>query len=58
VEIQPNVGIHSQREIENAVRTAAESGKLQLPTSLHARMTLEVKAIGLQHVIEDELDLN
>lgn len=52
-----NVGIHSQRYIETAVREAVDEGKLKLPTKLKARMTLEVDGIKLREVIDDELEL-
>lgn len=50
------VGITSQREIEKAVRDAAESGSLPDTGGLQARMTLSVPALGLEHVIEHEID--
>ena len=50
------VGITSQREIEKAVRDAAESGSLPAGQKLAATMTLSVPALGLEHVIDHEID--
>jgi hypothetical protein len=50
------VGITSQREIEKAVRDAAESGSLPASRKLPAKMTLSVPSLGLEHVIEHEID--
>jgi hypothetical protein len=50
------VGITSQREIEKAVRDAAESGALPDSQKLQAKMTLSIPALGLEHVIDHEID--
>ena len=50
------VGITSQREIEKAVRNAAEAGSLPDSQKLKAKMTLSVPALGLEHVIDHEID--
>ena len=50
------VGITSQREIEKAVRDAAESGSLSASGKLPAKMTLSIPALGLEHVIDHEID--
>ena len=50
------VGITSQREIENAVRDAAEAASLPDTGKLQARMTLSVPALGLEHVVDHEID--
>ena len=50
------VGITSQREIEKAVRDPAESGALPDTGMLQARMTLSVPALGLEHVVDHEID--
>ncbi len=50
------VGITSQREIEKAVRDAAEAGSLPDSQKLQAKMTLSVPALGLEHVIDHEID--
>lgn len=51
------VGITSQREIEKAVRDAAESGTLHGAGKLQAKMTLSVPSLGLEHVIEHDIDV-
>jgi len=51
------VGVTSQREIESAVREAANKG-LAKGKSFPARMTLEIPALGVTHVIEHELTLD
>jgi len=50
------VGITSQREIEKAVRDAAEAGSLPDAQKLQATMTLSVPALGIEHVIDHEID--
>ncbi len=50
------VGITSQREIEKAVRDAAESGALTSADKLQAKMTLSIPALGLEHVVDHEID--
>ena len=49
------VGITSQRAIELAVREAEAKGRIKGP--LKARMTLSIDAIGLQHKIDEEIEL-
>ena len=51
------VGVTSQREIEKAVRTAVESGKLKGNEALPAKMTLTVGGIDLSHTIDDSIEL-
>lgn len=51
------VGVTSQREIENAVHAAMKAGQLQGHEKLKAKMTLEIGAIKLTHVIPGEIDL-
>jgi hypothetical protein len=51
------VGITSQREIEKAVREAAAAGTLDGAGAVEARVTLELPALGLTHVVEEQLDL-
>jgi hypothetical protein len=50
------VGITSQREIEKAVREAAESGSLPEAQKLQAKMTLSIPALGLEHVVDHDID--
>jgi hypothetical protein len=52
------VGITSQREIEQAVRAAVESGKLGAGASVAAKVTLELPELGVQKVISEQLDLS
>jgi Family of unknown function (DUF6494) len=49
------VGVTSQREIETAVRTAANAGKLQGRKKVDVRMTLAIDSLGLKHEIADEI---
>ena len=49
------VGVTSQREIEMAVRAAADAGKLKGRKSVDVRMTLVVDSLGLKHEIADEI---
>ena len=51
------VGITSQIEIENAVRAALASGKLDTSQPLRAVMVLEVPALGLRHTIDHPLSM-
>ena len=50
------VGITSQREIEKAIRDAAESGSLPEAQKLQAKMTLSIPALGLEHVVDHDVD--
>jgi hypothetical protein len=51
------VGVTSQREIEKAVREALQSGRLKGDEPVEAKMTLEVGALGLVHVVDRQIDL-
>ena len=51
------VGVTSQREIEQAVREAVESGKLKGSEKLTAKVVLTVDAVGLKHEVEEEIKL-
>ena len=51
------VGVTSQREIEKAVRSAIESGKLTGNETLPAKMTLTVGPVHLTHEINGEIEL-
>jgi len=50
------VGVTSQREIENAVREAIKAGRLQGGGKVKAKVTLTIEAVGLAHVVEDEIE--
>jgi len=52
------VGITSQREIEQAVRAAAERGDLAADAKVTVRVRLEAAQLGIDHAIEDVLDLS
>lgn len=52
------VGVTSQREIENAVRDALQKGTLQGNERLRARMTITIDALELSHVVEDDIRLD
>ena len=49
------VGVTSQREIEIAVRTGLDSGKLKGRKSVNARMTLVIDALGVTHEIAEDI---
>ncbi len=51
------VGVTSQREIEQAVREAHDAGRLDSSKPLRAQMRLELPELGLDHVIEGEIEL-
>jgi hypothetical protein len=51
------VGIGSQREIEHAVATALQEGKISGNESLPCRMTLEVEGVKLRVVYDGTIDL-
>jgi ribosomal protein L1 len=51
------VGVTSQREIEKAVRTAIESGRLKGTETLQAEVTLKVNGVELTEKIDGEIEL-
>ena len=51
------VGVTSQRALEEAARNAAGAGKLKGRRSVRATMVLTVEEIGLRHVVEDDIPL-
>ena len=53
-----NVGVTSQREIENAVRAALGKGRLKGNEKLKARVTLAIDAIGLETNIDGKIALD
>ncbi len=52
-----NVGVTSQREIENAVRAALKDGTLKGEETIKAKVTLSIESLGLSTDIEDDIDL-
>lgn len=51
------VGVSSQRDIEQAVDKALQSGKLAGTEALPATMTLEIPALDLRVVFDGEVKL-
>ena len=51
------VGVNSQREIEQAVQKALESGRLKGDESFPAKVTLEIPSLGLKVPFEAEIKL-
>ncbi|MEK0082480.1 DUF6494 family protein [Benzoatithermus flavus] len=51
------VGVTSQREIENAVKAALESGRLKGNEALKAEVRLTIPEAGLDVVIEGAIEL-
>jgi ribosomal protein L1 len=51
------VGVTSQREIEQAVREALESGKLKGHETLKARVTLTIEGLDLKQEIDGSIAL-
>lgn len=52
------VGVTSQREIENAVRQALEQGELKGDERLRITMTLRIDKVDLTHVVENDIALD
>ena len=51
-------GVTAQREIEKAVRQAANEGRLPKNQPLQVRATLNLDKIGLVHSVEDHLEVD
>lgn len=51
------VGVNSQREIEQAVQKALESGRLKGTETLAAGVTLEIPALGVKLPFDGEIKL-
>ncbi len=51
------VGVTSQQEIEEAVRSARDAGKLG-SGPLKAKVVLSVEGVDLEHVIEADIQLS
>jgi hypothetical protein len=51
------VGVTSQRVVEQAVRDAIKAGKLKGSETLKARMTLTVDGIGVSHAVDGTIKL-
>jgi hypothetical protein len=48
-------GVGAQRELEQAVRKAIESGALNVSTTVKARAKLEVEGLDVDFVVEEDL---
>ena len=51
------VGVNSQREIEQAIGKAIESGKLKGEESVPARVTLEIPSLGVKVPFDGDIRL-
>jgi hypothetical protein len=51
------VGVTSQRVIENTVRDAVKNGQLRGNEKLRAKMTLEIVNPAIRHVVERDIEL-
>jgi hypothetical protein len=51
------VGVNSQREIEQAVQKALETGRLKGAETLAAKVTLEIPALGIKVPFDGEIKL-
>jgi Family of unknown function (DUF6494) len=56
-EVPKGCRITAQREIEKAVREALNAGRLRGDENLKAKVTLEIEALGLMHLIEGDTEL-
>ncbi len=52
------VGVTSQREIEQAVRAAIESGALAGGETLKAKVTVSIEGLDLDHEIAGDISLS
>ena len=51
------VGVNSQREIEQAVQKALESGRLQGDAAVPVKCTLEIPSLGVRVPFDGEIRL-
>lgn len=51
------VGVTSQREIETAIKAAVEGGRLRGDAKLAAAVRLTIPTVGLDVVIDGEIEL-
>lgn len=51
------VGVTSQRAIEEAVREALESGKLEDQGSVKARVVLTLEGLDVSHSVDGDINL-
>jgi hypothetical protein len=52
-----NVGVNSQREMEQAVQKALQSGKLKGSESIPVKVTLEIPSLGVKVPFDGEIRL-
>ena len=52
------VGVTSQQEIESAVRTAHEAGKLAGKDSVSAKVTLTIDGLDISHTVDGSIKLS
>ena len=52
------VGITSQREIERAVRSALEAGRIKGDEKLKVGARIQIESIGLDHRVEGKIALS
>ena len=50
------VGVTSQREIEQAVRDAVQGGKIKGNEKLAAKMVLTIDKLGLRHEVSEDIE--
>ncbi len=51
------VGVSSQREIEAAIAAGVKAGTIKPSARLKAKMTLQIDAVHLTHIVEDTIDV-
>ena len=51
------VGVTSQREIENAIQDAINSGAISDKEPVKVKMTLTIEGLETTHVVEDDIAL-
>jgi hypothetical protein len=51
------VGVTSQREVENAVRKAIDNGELEGNEQIKLQMVLKIERLQLTHIVEDTIAL-
>ena len=51
------VGVTSQREIEQAVRDAVQGGKIKGNEKLAAKMVLTIDQLGLRHEVSEDIEV-
>jgi Family of unknown function (DUF6494) len=52
------VGVTSQRAIENAVHEAVKAGQIKAGATLKVKATLEISAVKLSHHVDGQIELD